>query len=149
MGTLRGRAEAQKQTKENGYLEELGARIQESTEHAETIKQDIKKKLDESEQRRAKFLQKESEGGSAYNKFVKILKTEIEEAESSEYKKIPPELVSKKELTQCVFRRIPDTHSDSFRTVIPIHSGHPFRFISDSDSNPIRTVLFACLDYQI
>ncbi len=52
-------------------------------------------------------------------------------------------------LAKCVFRRIPDTHSDSFRTVIPIHFGHPFRFISDTHSNPIRTVLFACLDYQI
>ena len=50
---------------------------------------------------------------------------------------------------KCIFRSIPDTHSDSFRTVIPIQSGHPFRFISDTHSNRIRTVLLGCLDYQI
>jgi len=51
--------------------------------------------------------------------------------------------------TSCVFRSKADTHSDSFRTVIPIQSGHPFRFISDTHSNRIRTVLLGCLDYQI
>src|SRR5258707_4364915 len=34
----------------------------------------------------------------------------------------------------CVFRRISDTDSDSNRTLVPIHIGHPFRLISDSDS---------------
>ena len=35
----------------------------------------------------------------------------------------------------CIFRRSSDTHSDSYRTVIPIQSGHLFRLISDSDSD--------------
>src|ERR1017187_2165704 len=34
----------------------------------------------------------------------------------------------------CIFRRLSDTHSDSYRTVIPIQSGHLFRLISDSHS---------------
>src|ERR1035441_9234280 len=37
----------------------------------------------------------------------------------------------------CIFRRLSDTHSDSYRTVIPIQSGHLFRLISDSDSDSI------------
>ena len=39
----------------------------------------------------------------------------------------------------CVFRSIPDTHSNPFRTVIPLHSGHPFRFIPDTHSDSFRT----------
>ncbi len=35
----------------------------------------------------------------------------------------------------CVFRSIPDTHSNSFRTVIPIHSGHPFQSKADTHSD--------------
>src|ERR1035438_5108326 len=38
---------------------------------------------------------------------------------------------------ECIFRRLSDTHSDSYRTVIPIQSGHLFRLISDSDSDSI------------
>ena len=34
-----------------------------------------------------------------------------------------------------VHRAIPDTHSDSFRTPVTIHSGHPLRFIPDTDSD--------------
>ena len=36
---------------------------------------------------------------------------------------------------KCIFRRLSDTHSDSYRTVIPIQSGHLFRLISDRDSD--------------
>jgi hypothetical protein len=42
-------------------------------------------------------------------------------------------------LEKCVFRSIPDTHSDSIRTLIPVHSGHPFRLIPDTHSGPFRT----------
>jgi prepilin-type N-terminal cleavage/methylation domain-containing protein len=38
-------------------------------------------------------------------------------------------------LPHCVFRRLSDTHSDSYRTGIPIQIGHPLRLISDSDSD--------------
>src|SRR5438874_10733666 len=38
---------------------------------------------------------------------------------------------------RCVFRWISDTHSDSNRTLVPIHIGHRFRLISDSDSEVI------------
>lgn len=32
----------------------------------------------------------------------------------------------------CKIRMIPDTPTDLFRTVLPIYSGHPYRFIADS-----------------
>src|SRR5260370_39332919 len=44
----------------------------------------------------------------------------------------------------CVFRRLSDTHSDSYRTVIPIQSGHLFRLISDSDSDLISDTFSVC-----
>ena len=41
----------------------------------------------------------------------------------------------------CVFRAIPATDSDRFRTPVPIHSGRAFRLIPDTHSGAFRTPL--------
>src|SRR5690554_1860821 len=43
-------------------------------------------------------------------------------------------------LVGCKIRMIPDTPTDLFRTVLPIYSGHPYRFIADSGTELGKTV---------
>lgn len=46
----------------------------------------------------------------------------------------------------CVFRRMPNTDSDSSRTPIPIDPEQPFRRMPDTDSEPSRTVIRSISD---
>jgi hypothetical protein len=57
---------------------------------------------------------------------------------------VPNGTKSRKLCLKCKFRANPDTHSDLYRTPIPIYTGHPFRFIPDTHSgrfgHPLRFI---------